>query len=174
MGMEITMSDLKELLEKKGIQPSYQRLKILEYLMQNDVHPTAEVLYRHLLEQIPVLSKTTVYNLLRKLQQAGVVRELRLGEVEIRYDMIMHPHCHFRCRKCKNLYNVEKEISLFKDKEIDGHTIETISVYLEGICKICLGGKEKKVDIAAKEKENDQQQDGIFADGGENGDEPKG
>ncbi len=57
------MEKLRAYLEEEGIQPSYHRLKILEYMMNHRTHPTVDIIYKNLSKEIPTLSKTTVYNL---------------------------------------------------------------------------------------------------------------
>ena len=61
---ENRMKELKELLEENNIRLSHQRLLILNYLVLNHTHPTAEKIYRDLKEIDPVISQATVYNTL--------------------------------------------------------------------------------------------------------------
>ena len=61
----VDMKSLQEHLIKNGINPSFQRLKILEYLMNNDTHPTVDNIYNALIDIIPTISKTTIYNTLK-------------------------------------------------------------------------------------------------------------
>jgi Fur family peroxide stress response transcriptional regulator len=72
--MQLLFEDLKEKLKKKNINLSYQRLKVLEYLTQVRTHPTVDQIFTDLQKDISTLSKTTVYNTLRVLVQAGLVR----------------------------------------------------------------------------------------------------
>ncbi|MGI5927325.1 MAG: Fur family transcriptional regulator, partial [Thermacetogeniaceae bacterium] len=72
--MDLTFEYLKKKLKTKNISLSYQRLKVLEYLTQNRCHPTVEQIFTELQKDIPTLSKTTVYNTLRILAEAGLVK----------------------------------------------------------------------------------------------------
>ena len=45
---EISIKDVRRQLERYSIQPSFQRLKILEYLMRHRVHPTADTINKKL------------------------------------------------------------------------------------------------------------------------------
>lgn len=72
--MEPVFESLKQELKTKNIGLSYQRLKVLEYLIQNRCHPTVEQIYFDLCKEIPTLSKTTIYNTLRVLEEAGLVK----------------------------------------------------------------------------------------------------
>ncbi|OPL15479.1 MAG: hypothetical protein AVO39_08010 [delta proteobacterium MLS_D] len=58
----------KRLLEKR-IRPSFPRLRILEYLLKSREHPGADDVYRALVDDIPTLSKTTVYNALALFEE---------------------------------------------------------------------------------------------------------
>ena len=55
-----TNINARDYLEKCGIKPSLQRIAIVEYLMENRIHPTADDIYHALCIQVPTLSKTTV------------------------------------------------------------------------------------------------------------------
>ena len=58
-------------LIENGISPSITRIKIYEYLYGNKNHPTVNDVYISLSEEIPTLSKTTVYNTLKMFVNAG-------------------------------------------------------------------------------------------------------
>ena len=62
--MTHNVENVGEYLKENGIKPSYQRMKIYEFLLQNRIHPTVDTIYRALNKEIPTLSKTTVYNTL--------------------------------------------------------------------------------------------------------------
>ncbi|MGI5927327.1 MAG: transcriptional repressor [Syntrophomonadaceae bacterium] len=86
--MDPTFENLKQELKKKNISLSFQRLKVLEYLTQNRCHPTVEQIFTELQKDIPTLSKTTVYNTLRILAEAGLVKVITIDERESRYDSL--------------------------------------------------------------------------------------
>lgn len=62
MGAHVT--DTSNYLKEHGIKPSYQRMKVFQYLVDNHNHPTVDMIYKALCPEIPTLSKTTVYNTL--------------------------------------------------------------------------------------------------------------
>ena len=55
----------QEYLQSYGIKPSLQRIAIMEYLIENRIHPTVEDIYEALYIKVPTLSKTTVYNTIK-------------------------------------------------------------------------------------------------------------
>ncbi len=133
---------IREIMEKFEIKPSFHRFKILEYLINNKTHPTADDIYTALFKEIPTLSKTTVYNTLKHFVSKGIVSELMIEENEVRYDFEVSPHIHLKCKKCGKIYDIYKECEILTHKKMNGHKIEEYHIYLKGICKKCLGGKE--------------------------------
>jgi Fur family peroxide stress response transcriptional regulator len=99
---------LKSLLKEKGIKPTYQRLKILEYMSKNlNNHPTVEMVYDKLLQDIPTLSLTTVYNTLNNFLEKRLVYGVTITGTEVRYDFNTDYHHHFLCKKCGQIYDVD-------------------------------------------------------------------
>ena len=64
MELQLHTGDIGNYLKDHDIKPSYQRMKIFQYLLDNHVHPTVDTIYKALCPEIPTLSKTTVYNTL--------------------------------------------------------------------------------------------------------------
>jgi len=93
------------LLKQKGVRPSYQRLRVLQYLHEHIGHPTAEDIFTALSVDIPTLSRTTIYNTLHTFASYGLVNCLTLDGVETRYDVVLQKHGHFKCHRCGTIYN---------------------------------------------------------------------
>lgn len=127
------MKNISDRLKNNNIKPSLQRIKIFQYLLETTNHPSVDMIYNDLHEQMPTLSKTTVYNTLKIFTQKKIVNEIVEGK-ENRYDAISEPHGHFKCMKCLNIYDFEYEFEL---KELQGFDIELIQFYVKGICKNC-------------------------------------
>jgi Fur family transcriptional regulator, peroxide stress response regulator len=86
----------KELLTKKGVKLTSQRLVITDYLMQTHDHPTADEILAAVAEKLPMaLSRATVYNTLNALVEAGVIREVLTEPGRTRYDANTSEHHHF-------------------------------------------------------------------------------
>ncbi len=134
--------DYKKLLVGKDIAPSLQRIRILEYLHNFKTHPTADMIYKALIESIPTLSKTTVYNTLKTFVEKGLLSELSLFENEIRYEYNTDSHIHFKCTQCGKIYDIFGDYENYENQEIDGHKVTDQHTYLKGICKSCRGNEE--------------------------------
>lgn len=131
------MKKIKKMLENFDISPSIHRLKIYEYIRNNRNHPTAEMIYSALSDDIPTLSKTTVYNTLHMFVEKGLLMNFALANNEVRYDIPDGNHAHFRCRKCNSIFDIEQEFSCLSLDEIEGHKVENQTLNLQGICRNC-------------------------------------
>lgn len=127
--------EISEMLKENDIKPSFQRLKIYEYLLNNKTHPTVDEIYKYLVEEIPTLSKTTVYNTLNLFVEKDITLLITIDENETRYDADTSVHGHFKCKDCSKIYDFDIDLSCI---ELDGFEIHTKNLYFDGICKNCL------------------------------------
>lgn len=125
-------------LKEHGIKPSYQRIKVFDFLLNNRIHPTVDKIYKELVGEIPTLSKTTVYNTLKLFHEKGIILVINIEDNETRFDADISDHGHFKCKKCGEIYDFE----LGKDNpafpKLKGFAIDEQHVYLKGICPKCM------------------------------------
>lgn len=133
-----SMKDLEKELKNRNINLSYQRLKILEYLNQNHCHPTVDQIYKGLHEIIPTLSKTTVYNTLKKLVEEDLVRVINIEDNETRYDINTENHGHFKCDNCGTIFDFSINMDSLVCVELEDFRVFDKNVYFKGICPQCL------------------------------------
>ena len=139
--MNIQIQNVGEYLKDHGIKPSYQRIRIFQYLLDSHNHPTVDTIYKALCPEIPTLSKTTVYNTLNLFVEKGIVSVVIIEENETRYDLVSDTHGHFKCQECGTVYDVECQEANFHQEFLGNCKIEEKHFYFKGICKNCM---EKK------------------------------
>ena len=132
-------TELQQLLGQRNIYPSHQRLKILEYISQNRCHPTVEQIFVALRQEIPTLSKTTVYNTLHVLVDAGLLRVIAIDDNEARYDIEVLDHGHMKCERCGTIYNFRLDFNALASKDLADFIIKERNVYFKGVCPRCQG-----------------------------------
>jgi Fur family transcriptional regulator, peroxide stress response regulator len=133
--METT--EIKNILSKNGIKPSLHRMKILDYLIKMKNHPTVDTIFKDISDDIPTLSKTTVYNTLKTFQESGVVQAITIEDNEVKYDATLDKHAHFKCGQCGQLYDLSMTTKVLYLKSVDGHLVNESQLYYKGICKSC-------------------------------------
>ena len=57
---------------------SYQREKILEYVLNSCEHPTVETIYNNVRKSLPNISLGTVYRNLNKLSEMGKIKKITI------------------------------------------------------------------------------------------------
>lgn len=134
------IENVSEYLRNNGIKPSIQRIKIFQYLLDNEciAHPTVDEIFKELSVDIPTLSKTTVYNTLNLFVENHIVNEMVIEENEVRYDVINEVHGHFKCKDCGIIRNFEIDLSQVHIKEFEDINVDETHFYLKGTCSDCL------------------------------------
>ncbi|MGX7351304.1 Fur family transcriptional regulator [Enterococcus canis] len=135
-------------LKSANIRITPQRYAILEYLIENHSHPTADEIYRALEERFPSMSVATVYNNLRLFTEIGFVQEMSYGDASSRFDFSSHRHYHAICQNCgkivdfhyPGLDDVESAAS-----QLTGFTINEHRLELYGLCPECQAVHNKEV-----------------------------
>lgn len=122
-----------------GVKPSVQRMAIMDYLLTHRTHPTIEEIYLALCDDIPTLSKTTVYNTLKLLVDHGAAQMLTIDEKYTCYDADIKLHAHFLCKKCGKVFDLpaadmEEKVSSIQR---EGFKVEEVHQYFKGICPAC-------------------------------------
>lgn len=138
--MTTRVQDALDQLKNNGVRITPQRHAILTYLLESMTHPTADEIYRSLEPRFPNMSVATVYNNLKMLIDAGMVRELTYGDNSSRFDADVSNHYHVICEQCgkiedfhyPSLDDVERKAEQLTGFQVNGHRLE-----LHGICGDC-------------------------------------
>ena len=136
--MKPSFEEIKKELKSRNINLSHQRLKVLEYLVQNQHHPTVDQIFTALQKEISTLSKTTIYNTLGILIDEGFARVVTIEDNETRYDIMVENHGHFKCESCGDIYNFNIDIDSLTSSDLNNFKISEKNVYFKGVCPRCL------------------------------------
>ncbi len=93
-------AQLEQAFKTASLRPTAQRYAVLEFLAANAVHATAEEIFGAVNRHDPRASRATVYNNLRSLAKAGLVREVLSQGKAARFDANLRRHHHFICERC--------------------------------------------------------------------------
>jgi len=128
-------------LRSEGFKLTPQRLSVIRYLIGNESHPTAAVIYKDLKKKYPSLSFSTVYNTLNMLEKIGEIQSLHLFDDFLNYDPGTTPHYHFICGSCNRIIDIfprDGENVPLPEGDISGNRIESAQIVFKGTCKNCL------------------------------------
>ena len=88
-------SDIVNVLEERGIQPSAHRVAVARYVLSTDEHPSADQVLARVGAIFPYISRATVYNTLNLFVEKGLLQELYLAEGKVVFDPKLDKHHHF-------------------------------------------------------------------------------
>lgn len=140
-----SQKQIKKYLTQKGLRPSHVRVQVLKYLLEHRTHPTADEIFSSLAEEMPTLSRTSVYNALRAFVEAGLVKVVTVEGDKARFDADMKEHGHFRCSRCGRVYDFGFSFEGLQWEGLEDFEVESKELYLRGLCPECkLDNKKKK------------------------------
>lgn len=118
---------------------SRQRERIYQAVHASQEHPSAQMVYDLLREELPRLSLGTVYRNLHQMAQEGMLQELE-GPTA-RFDACLAPHAHIRCTCCGRVMDLSalEQPAPVRSAAEAGWQVERYSLMLEGICPACAG-----------------------------------
>lgn len=120
-----------------------QREAVLQVIRDSADHMTANEIFGEARKRLPTISYATVYNSLRYLREAGLVREIQFGSGASRYDRETQRHDHAICSRCDKLVDFELPLSaelLSAAADRTCFTPESVHLTLRGICPDCQKG----------------------------------
>jgi Fur family ferric uptake transcriptional regulator len=91
-------------------------------------------------DSCPTLGQATVYRALRRLEEAGEVQRVNIGDGRPRYEATRAHHHHFHCRKCERVYDIDgcmRAPASLGQNLPDGFELEGHEVVLFGVCSDC-------------------------------------
>jgi Fe2+/Zn2+ uptake regulation proteins len=135
---QLNIRDVETMAKERGLKMTPQRRAIIECLQSAENHPTADEVLKTVNEKFPMTSRATVYNTIKWLKEAGMLREV-FEAGAIRLDPNFEQHHHFICRKCGKVEDVG--FDLIGDLGIctlpSYQTIESFEIVIRGLCRDC-------------------------------------
>lgn len=124
-----------------------KRNAILSYLQSVTTHPSAEMVFTDLKQQIPDLSIGTVYRNLNLFKEQGLATSVATVKGVERFDGNTQPHVHFICSQCdavKDLHQicVPQELKTAAE-DSSGCRVEECRLCFTGVCSQCINSEEK-------------------------------
>ena len=130
--------ELRQAFRAADVRPTVQRYAVLQHLARHGVHATAEEIFRAVNRQDPRASRATVYNSLKSLTRAGLVREVISEGKAARFDASLHPHHHFVCDRCGEVEDTPSfELPAAGKQALGARQLRSFEVVFRGVCEKC-------------------------------------
>jgi Fe2+ or Zn2+ uptake regulation protein len=110
----------------------------MDFLIAQNRHPTAVEIFEAVNRVDPRSSKATIYNNLRSLVQAGLVREVAVEGRAARFDIRGMQHHHFICDRCGNVEDIEWfDVPKPAPRTLGKRTLRETELIFRGLCMKC-------------------------------------
>jgi Fe2+ or Zn2+ uptake regulation protein len=94
------------ILQKCGIQPTPQRIAVVECILNSKTHPTADDVLLAARKKCPTVSRATVYNTLNLLVDKGLIGMQTIKEGAAIFDPNVEKHHHFIDEDTGEIYDI--------------------------------------------------------------------
>lgn len=154
--MSVSQEEFKEMLKKKGLKVTNQRLLVLEVLAENrDKHMTAEDIYELVKEDYPEIGLATIYRTVQLLLEMQLVDRINLDDGCVRYEIGeytcgdisgKHHHHHLICRTCGKVLPFKDDLLEELERRIEeeaGFHVLDHELKFFGQCRECRGKKNQ-------------------------------
>lgn len=119
------------------MRSSRQRDAVLEVLRASYDHPTADMIFERVREQIPNISLGTVYRNLGQLKDEGFITVVESSDTKVHYEGNLTEHIHFLCKRCNNITDVWCKSEVPTELSEMGLQVESQKTVYYGVCKNC-------------------------------------
>ncbi|MCK5000383.1 MAG: transcriptional repressor [Anaerohalosphaera sp.] len=132
--------DAERRFRSAGLRVTPQRMAVYDVLSQSSEHPSAEMVWRQVRQDMPNVSLDTVNRTLNTFSEAGMAFIVEGSGDAKRFDGNLGDHQHFKCVKCKRIIDFHHLPfdNIEVPEEIGAEfTVLRKTVYFEGICDVC-------------------------------------
>ncbi len=119
-----------------------QRAAILEILRSDKCHHTAEEIFILAKQRLGSISRATVYNNLRALEEEKIIRRIGAEGESARYDSSFVPHGHLFCTECGGIFDFnipDFDLTIAKCAEC---IVDSYELRIRGVCSECQSANE--------------------------------
>lgn len=136
------MRVFRKYLEGHHFKQTPHRALILETFIANEGHRSVEDIHRDVRERDPKVGYTTVYRTMKLLSDAGLAREVDLGDGMTRYEHLYNHkhHDHMICTECgRSIEFLNPEIEKLQDAASRklGFKVLDHRLQIYGVCGAC-------------------------------------
>jgi Fe2+ or Zn2+ uptake regulation protein len=127
------MNDAISILRQCDIQPTPQRIAVVECVLASKTHPTADDILISARKACPTVSRATVYNTLNLLVAKGLIAMQTIKEGAVVFDRNVERHHHFIDEDTGDIYDIPWDQLEVKGKEkLKNFEVSEFQVILRG------------------------------------------
>lgn len=144
-----TTIELESLLRDTGLRVTRPRMAVLGAVCENPHADTGSII-DVTREDFGAVSHQAVYDVLRALTDAGLVRQIQPAGSVARYESrVGDNHHHVVCRGCGAIADVDcavGEAPCLTPSEVHGYVVDEAEVIYRGLCPDCSKAESSKLN----------------------------
>jgi Fe2+ or Zn2+ uptake regulation protein len=135
-------------LRSHGLKATAPRMAVLDAVEALGGHPDVDAIARHARARLGTLSTQAVYDNLRALTDAGLVRRIEPAGSPARFEgRVGDNHHHVVCRRCGATQDVDCVVGsapCLEPSNTGGYSVEQAEVTFWGLCPDCQTGSVER------------------------------
>jgi len=138
--IESMVTAFRERCRASGLALTHQREIIYQAIISSKQHPSPELIFEQVRQQIPSISLATVYKNIHTFLEAGLLREVSPHHGSLRLEADLTEHHHLVCTRCKAIVDLDQselEPIHLSRKLTAGYQILRYTVEFQGLCPAC-------------------------------------
>ena len=134
--MTVNDTTFKSFCVSHGFRITPQRKFVFDSVMTKTNHPDVDCIWADVKEQIPSITRESVYRILNEFAEAGLI--IRMDEISAaRYEPNPKPHGHFICEKCGSIVDFPIPSEYLNAKFDIAGTMHHMDLRIVGLCPNC-------------------------------------
>jgi len=126
-----------ELLRQCGIQPTPQRVAVVDSVLHDTSHPSADEIFERARKRCATVSRATVYNTLNLLVEKSLLRTQILKEGTVVFDPNVNSHHHFIDDETGAIIDIPwDKLTVVGKENLEGFDIRDYQVIVRGKRKV--------------------------------------
>lgn len=134
-------ADLVRQLRERGLRVTSPRLAVLRAVSEIGDHPDVEQITAHARERLGTVSTQAVYDSVRALTDAGLLRRIEPAGSPARFETrVGDNHHHVVCRRCGTARDIDCAVGAapcLEPSGLGGFVIDEAEITFWGLCPDC-------------------------------------
>jgi len=158
--MRQRLVEFEQLCRDRNLSLTIQRRAVFVALHRDLDHPTADEVLEAVQQQLPNISRTTVYRILDEFVQLGLIIKIFQPRGAARYDVYTEEHDHLACLRCDRIIDVKASsphLVAPADAGENGFEVKEAHVFFYGICGDCRRKEAAEAEDAGSNRTSDNE-----------------
>lgn len=137
----------REVYRRRGLRITPQRTEVFREVACTDEHPDADVILRRVRKRVPKVSLDTVYRILYRLEDEGLISRMQMSADRLRFDGNVAIHHHFVCSQCglvRDFKSDDVDRVRLPDEVRAWGEIKGRHLQVRGVCRQCMRKRRRQ------------------------------